>query len=79
MLPVTRDSLFVVTNFWCRIKVILKAAYKTVNEDETVPCYKVTECENMDNEWCFLFANILATRDSSEQETRVYYRRLKKS
>jgi len=78
MLPVTWDSLFLVTIFWCRIKVILKAVYKTVNEDETIPCYTVIECENRDNEWCFRLGNILATRDSPKQETRVYYNRLKK-
>jgi hypothetical protein len=43
ILPVTRDSLFVVALFWCRIKVILKAVYKTVNDVETVLCYMVIE------------------------------------
>lgn len=71
ILPVTRDSLFVVTLFWCRIKVILKAVYKTVNNDETAPCCTVIEYEYRDKELCFRLADILATRDSSKQETRI--------
>ena len=53
ILPVTSDSLFVVALFWCHIKVILKAVYKTVNDDETVPCYTVTECENRETNGVF--------------------------
>jgi hypothetical protein len=78
ILPVTRNSLFAVVLFWCRIKVILKAVYKTVNDYETVPCYTVTECKYRDNEYCFQLAYILATRDSSKEETHFYYRRLTK-
>jgi len=33
--------------------VILKAVYKTVNDDETVPCYTVTECENRETNGVF--------------------------